>query len=573
MQNSEIAKVFHEIAELLEVSGENIFKIRAFEKATQTAESYSENLEDIYKKGGIKALEEIEGIGLSTAEIIEDLIKHGKSKRHSDLLKKFPKGFIKLLEIPGVGPKTALLLNKKFKIESVEDLEKALKKGLLSNIPGFKEKKQENIRKGLELKKKVAGRFLISEATEYAEALKSGIEKLKDADDVLVAGSLRRGKETIGDIDILVVSKKPKSIMEAFVKLPLVSRILAQGETKSSVVLKNGMQADLRVVPRKSFGAASHYFTGAKDHNIHIRQMAQKKGWKVNEYGIFDSKGRQIGGETEEEMFVKFGLKFIPPELREMRGEFEASKQNKLPDLIDLSDIKGDLQMHTKYSDGANTIEEMAEHAKKLGYSYIAITDHTKSTRIAGGLTEKEFLGELKYIEKLNSKGFKILKGVELDILKDGSLDYSDAVLKECDVVIAAIHSNFKMPRKQITERIIKALKNKYVNILSHPTGRLIGKRDPYEVDIDELFKAAADTGTHLEINSQPDRLDLSDVHAKKAKEMGILLSIDTDAHSASQLEYMRFGVMTARRGWLEKKDAINTLPLNGLLKKLYQKR
>jgi len=414
---------------------------------------------------------------------------------------------------------------------------------------------------------------LISEATEYAEALKSGIEKLKDADDVLVAGSLRRGKETIGDIDILVVSKKPKSIMEAFVKLPLVSRILAQGETKSSVVLKNGMQADLRVVPRKSFGAASHYFTGAKDHNIHIRQMAQKKGWKVNEYGIFDSKGRQIGGETEEEMFVKFGLKFIPPELREMRGEFEASKQNKLPDLIDLSDIKGDLQMHTKYSDGANTIEEMAEHAKKLGYSYIAITDHTKSTRIAGGLTEKEFLGELKYIEKLNSKGFKILKGVELDILKDGSLDYSDAVLKECDVVIAAIHSNFKMPRKQITERIIKALKNKYVNILSHPTGRLIGKRDPYEVDIDELFKAAADTGTHLEINSQPDRLDLSDVHAKKAKEMGILLSIDTDAHSASQLEYMRFGVMTARRGWLEKKDAINTLPLNGLLKKLYQKR
>jgi len=574
MENTEFAKIFWEIAELLELKAENPFKIRAYQKAAQNIEGLSENLADIYQKGGLKTLEEIPGIGAHIAGKIEDLIKTGIQKDHQKLLKEFPRGFIEMMRVPGIGPKTALLLRKKLKIDTADKLRKAVEKGRLKGLPGFREKKVENIKKGIALKERVKGKFLLSEADQYVHTLVRQLEKIKEVDRILPAGSYRRGEETVGDIDILVTAKKAGPIMKAFTHFPQVARVLSHGPTRSSVILKNDMQADIRVVLPKEFGSAAHYFTGNKPHNIRIREMAIKKGLKISEYGVFRG-NKWIAGKTEEDVFRSVGLPFIPPELRKGADEIEAARQGKLPKLIELSDLRGDLHMHSTYSDGGNSIEEMAETARKLGYEYIAITDHTKSTRVAGGQTEKEILKELEHIDRLNSKlkGFRVLKGAEVDILPDGSLDYPDSVLKELEVVIAAIHSNFKMEREKMTKRIIRALQNKYVSILSHPTGRLIGKRDPYQVDIEDIIKAAKDTGTYLELNSFPDRLDLSDVHCKRAKEEGVLISIDTDAHAASQLGMIKYGILTARRGWLEKKDVINTLPLDKLLVKLKAKR
>jgi len=574
MENSEFAKIFFEIAELLELKGENVFKIRAYQKAARNVENLSKNLEEIYKSGGIKALKEVPGIGESIAEHIEEIIKTGTFKKYQELLKEFPKDFTKMIEVPGIGPKTAMLLLKKLKIDSVEKLEEAVKAGKLRGLPGMGAKKEENILKGLELKKKVKGRFLLPESLVSADAIVKALKKLKEVDQIVPAGSLRRWQETIGDLDILVTSKSPEKIMKTFTTLPQVNQVLSKGLTKSSVVLKNGMQADVRVVEPKSFGAALHYFTGSKQHNILIREMAVKKGLKISEYGIFKGK-KQIGGKIEDEIFKSVGLPFIPPELRQGTDEIEAAKAGKLPKLIELENICGDLQMHTKWSDGNNSIEEMAEYGKKLGYEFIAITDHSKAVRVAGGMDEKEVLKQIKEIDKINSKlkGIKALKGIEVDILADGTLDLSDSVLKELDVVIAAVHSRFKMPKDEMTKRIVKAFDNKYVNILSHPTGRVIGKRDPYEVDMEKIIKAAADTGTHLEINAYPERLDLNDIHARQAKEKGVRISIGTDSHVDNQMDNMKYGVAVARRGWLEKNDVINTFSLEKLQKELKIKR
>lgn len=571
MENAEFAKIFREIAELLELKEENPFKIRAYQKAAGNIEALSENLEDIYKKGGLPLLKKIPGIGKSIAEHIEELIKKGKIQKYESLIKKFPKGFIEIANVPGMGPKTALLLHKKLKIDSMAKLEKAAKAGQLRHVPGMGAKKEENILRGIELKKKSHGRFLLDDAAAHAELIVEELSKLKEAKKILPCGSLRRGQETIGDIDILVTSSKPEPIMEAFIKLAVVKEALAHGDTKSSVIMKNGMQADLRVVPAKSFGAAAHYFTGCKGHNIHLRQLAQKKGWKVSEYGIFNSSGKQIGGETEEEMFSKFNLQYIPPELREMRGEFEAAQAGKIPKLIELKDIKGDLHLHTRATDGANSIEEMAEAAKKLGYEYILITDHTQSTRVAGGLNEKEMLKHLRDIRAAGKKvkGIKILAGAEVDILPDGSLDYPDEILRQLDMVVAAVHSRFKMPEEEMTRRITKAMENKYIKILAHPSGRLIGEREAYEVDMEKVLQAAKKNKVAIEVNAHPYRLDLYDIYCKRAKELGVKLVISTDAHSADQLELMKYGVITARRGWLEAKNVINTLPLDKLLERL----
>lgn len=562
------------MADLLELGEENPFRIRAYQKAAHNIESFSENVGSLYKKGGLTALEAIPGIGKGIAEHIEEMIKTGKLKAHEALLKKFPESLLELMAVPGIGPKTAILLHKKMKINSIDKLEKAAKEGKLEKLPGIRAKKIQNILSGIELKKRNVGRFSIGVALPYAEAIVASLKELKEVDKIVPCGSLRRAKETIGDIDILVTSKKPEKVMDAFVRFSQVEKVLAKGETKTSVLLKNGMQADIRVVEPESFGAAVYYFTGSKQHNIQVREMAVKRGLKINEYGIYRGEKR-IGGSEENDILRILGLSYIPPEIREAQGEIEAAKKGEVPALVELKDIRGDLHLHTKATDGSNTIEEMADAAKKMGYEYIAITDHTKSTRIAGGLTEKEALAHLKKIDQANKNaaGIRIIRGMEVDILPDGRMDYPDSVLKEIDIVFASVHSNFKMKRAEMTRRIISAMKNKYVTVLSHPTGRLIGERDAYEVDLEQVLKAAKDTGTFIELNGNPLRLDLDDIHCRKAKEMRIPIVITTDSHSASQLELMRYGVLAARRGWLEKKDIINALPFGKLIKTLALKR
>jgi DNA polymerase (family 10) len=569
VENQEFSKIFYEMAELLELGEENPFRIRAYQKAAQNIESLSEDLASTYKKGGIKALENIPGIGKGIAEHIEELIKTGKLKSHENLLKKFPKSLLEMMSVSGIGPKTSILLFKKLKIDSIKKLEDAAKTGKLEKLPGIRAKKIANILSGIELKKRHVGRFSIGDALPLAESIIKELKELKEVDQIIPCGSLRRGQETIGDIDILVTSKKPSIIMDKFIKLPQVDRVLAKGGTRSAVILRNGMQADIRVVDPKSFGAAVHYFTGSKQHNIQIRELGIKKGLKINEYGVF-KKENLIGGEKENDVFKALGLPYIPPEIRTGSGEIEAAQNNSLPQLIELKDIKGDLHMHTIATDGSNTIDEMAAAAKKLGYEYIAITDHSLSTRVAGGLTKVELLAHIKKIEKANSRSpIKILKGSEVDILPDGSLDYPDEILKQLDIVFASVHSNFKMSKPEMTKRMIKALKNKYVHVLSHPTGRLIGEREGYEVDLDEILKAARDNGTFIELNAHPLRLDLDDVHCRRAKELGIKIVITTDAHSSTQLELMKYGVITARRGWLEPEDILNCLPYRELMKRL----
>jgi DNA polymerase (family 10) len=475
-----------------------------------------------------------------------------------------------LINIPGVGPKTAILLYKKLKIDTINKLEKAAKSGALNDLPGMGAKKTENILRGITLKKKSHGRFLLDDATAHAELIVEELKKLKEVKRILPCGSLRRGQETIGDIDILIVSDQPETVMDHFAKLAAVQHVLAKGTTKSSVVLKNGMQADLRVVEDKSFGSAAHYFTGSKDHNIAIRVMAQKRGLKVSEYGVFRGK-TQLAGKTEEEFYKKFGLQYIPPELRENRGELEAAKHHTIPELVELSDIKGDLHMHTTASDGFNSIAEMAAAAKKLGYEYIAITDHSQSTRVAHGLKSQELLKHIKEIKAVAKKltGIKILAGSEVDILPNGDIDYSDELLAQLDIVLISIHANFKMPRRDMTQRFVKALANPHSNLLTHPTGRLIGEREPYEVDMEEVLQAAKKYHKLIEVNAHPKRLDLTDVYCKRAKELGVKIVISTDAHATDQLNLMRYGVTTARRGWLEARDVANTLPLAKLQKLL----
>ena len=574
MENSEIAKIFRDIAEFLELKEENPFKIRAYQKAAQNIESLSGNIKSVYDKGGIKALREIPGIGEHISQKIEEILKTGKLGLHERLKKEFPPHFVELMRVQGIGPKTAVMLRKKLKIDSPEKLEKAAKAGKLKGLPLMGAKKEENIIKGVEQHKRHISRFILPTALSHADSIINYLKKLKEVEEAVAAGSLRRMKETIGDIDILVISKEPKKVMDHFVKFKEVARVLGQGETKSSVVLKSGIQVDVRVLPKEDFGASLHYFTGSKLHNIQIRQLAQDKGLKVSEYGVFKGKKR-LFGKTEEEVFKSVGLPYIPPEIRGGTGEIEAAKKKKLPKLIELKDIKGDFHVHTKASDGGNSIEEMALAAKALGYKYIAITDHSVSSRIASGLSEKELIQHLKKIDAANKKikGITILKGSEVDISPEGKLDYKESILKELDVVIAAVHSKFGMKKQEMTKRIVSAMQNKYVNILAHPTGRLLGKRDPYEIDMDMILEEAKKTGTYIELNSYPERLDLFDIYCRKAKELGILIAINTDAHTTSQLENIKYGIAIGRRGWLEAWDILNSLPLNKVLKKLHAKR
>lgn len=569
MKNIEIAKIFYEIADILEMKNVQ-WKPRAYRKAAKALESLSEDVEVIYKKGGIKALEEIPGVGQRLAKKIIEYIETGKIKEHQRLTKKIPKGLDELMEVMGLGPKKVMVLYKKLGIKNIKDLEKAVKKHKLKNVFRFGEKTEENILKGLEVFKRGKQRILLGLALPTANNIIKQLKILKEIHKIEYAGSLRRMQETIGDIDILVTASNPEPVMNLFTKLPDVARVFAKGKTKSSVLLKNGMQADVRVVEDASFGSAMQYFTGNKEHNIRLREIAIKKGLKLSEYGLFNKKtNKKVAGKTEEEVYKKLNMPYIEPELRENRGEIEAAKKKMLPKLINYNDINGDFHIHSKWSDGSETIENLARNAMKLGYQYICITDHSKTRAIAHGLSEESLLKQINEISKLNRKfrKFRIFSSSEVDILLDGSLDYDESILKKLDIVTVAVHSGFKLSKRQTTERIIKALENKYVKILEHPTGRIINKREPYEVDIEQIFAVAKEKKKFLEINSMPDRLDLNDVLVKKAKEQGIKLVIGTDAHSLDHLRFMKLGVAVARRGWCEKKDILNTYPLEKVIK------
>ncbi len=564
MKNKEVAELLFNIADILDMLGV-AFKPRAYRKAARAIENLGEDIEVYFRSN---RLEEIPGVGKSIAEKISEFLETGKSSYYEELKKKVPEGVAAMVEIPGMGPKKAMVLYKKLGIKSISDLETAIKKKKLRGLRGFGEKTEQDILKGIELLKSGMERFLLGEALPIAEEISNRLRGLNGVERVEIAGSTRRMKETVGDLDILVISKNPQPIMKFFTSMIEVKRVLAEGSTKSSILLKNNLQVDLRVIPKESFGAALQYFTGSKDHNIALREICKKKGWKLSEYGLFDSKQRMIAGSNEEGIYKKLGMSFIPPELRENKGEIEAALKNKLPKLIGYTDIKGDLHIHSKWSDGSNTIREIALEAKKLGYEYVGIADHSKSQRIAHGLSEADVIKRNKEIDKLNnSLPIRILKVMEVDILADGTLDYSDKVLKSLDVVIVAVHSRFKSSKSEMTKRIVKALENPYVNILAHPTGRLIGQREAYEIDIDAVIKAAKQNNVFLEVNANPERLDLKDAYVRKAVDYGAKLAIGTDSHHISNMRFMRYGIATARRGWARKQDVINTLKYKDLKK------
>jgi DNA polymerase (family 10) len=567
MKNFEVVKILSEIGIFLEMDDVQ-FKPRAYEKAARSIEALEEDVGEIYKKGGIKALMEIPGVGRHIAAKIEELITTGKLEYYEKLRKKVPVDLENLSKIEGLGPKKIKVLWQRLKIKNIDDLEKAALAHRLSKLPGFKEKTEENIIKGIEFAKKSKGRYVLGFALPLIRDIEKRLRNLPEVKKVLVAGSVRRMKETIGDADFLVISEKPKKVMDFFVSMPEVIDVIGKGGTKSTVKLKTGMDADVRVLPEESFGGALQYFTGNIDHNIAMRRIAQEKGWKLSEYGLFQG-NKQIDAKTEEEVYKKLGLQWVPPELRENTGEIEAAMKNNLPKLIGYKDLKGDLQSNSNWTDGANSIREMAEEARKIGLEYIVVTDHSKSLAMTGGLDEKMLLKQGREIDKLNEQieGIRVLRGVELNILKDGSLDITDEVLEKLDFVGAAVHSYFNQSKEEMTKRVLKAIENPNVDFLCHPTARQIQRREPIQLDVEKIMEASKDNGTILDIDAYPDRLDLKDEYIRKAVEIGTKLGVSSDAHSVVQLHYLELGIAQARRGWATAKDIVNTKKMEEFLK------
>ena len=568
MKNQEIAKIFNEIAGLLEIKNDNPFRIRAYRRAALNVEGLTRNVEDLSED----ELLEVPGVGKELAAKIAEYIKTGNIAAHQELKKEIPQIVLDLESVPGLGPKTAILLHEKLHIKSIDELAKLAEEHKLAGLRGIKGKTEENILKGIGMLRRGQERSPLGKVLPIAQDLVDQLRLKAPLTRIDIAGSLRRWKDTIKDIDILAMSDNPKEVMRVFVHLPHVKEVIMQGPTKSSVVIKEGLQVDLRVVEKESYGAALAYFTGSKEHNIRLREMAVKRGLTINEYGIFRVKDNtKLGGEKEEDTYKILDLQYVPPEMREDRGEIEAAIEGKLPKLVTVNDIKGDLHVHSKWSDGSHTFEQLAEVAKEHGYSYFALTDHSQGLGVARGLTVERLAEQKREIDTLNKKlkNIRILHGTEVDIRSDGTLDFHDDVLQTLDIVVASIHSGFKQTKEQLTSRIVAAMKNPYVSIIAHPTGRLIGERDAYEVDMDEILKTAKETGTAMEINAYPLRLDLSDIYAKKAKELRIPIVISTDAHVTTQFNFMSYGVSIARRSWLEKEDIANTLDVKQLLKKL----
>jgi len=564
MRNLEIASIFNQIADLLEIQVANQFRIRAYRRAAISLENLTDNIEVLVRQGSVK---DIAGIGEDLARKIIEYIDTGKMDFFEDLKREVPSGLVKLVSIPSIGPKTAKAIYDRFPVQTDEELEDLCRSDKLLGVPGFKKKTLENILRGIEIYRRRKGNYLLGKARPIADHVCRFLEGF--ADRVAFAGSLRRMKEIVHDVDILAASTKPEETMAAFLKFPLVREVLAQGGTKASVRVDDDLQIDLRVIDLKSWGAAMHYFTGSKAHNIRMRERAIKMGLKLNEYGLFDSNDKSIAGATEEEIFEKLGLPYIPPVLREDLGEIEAALNSSLPRVVEVGDIQGDLHMHTTWSDGKYSVEEMVEASRKRGYKYVAVTDHSKSLGVAGGLSDEDLLRHTEEVRQVGTKfsDIRVLAGTEVDIRQDGTLDYPDELLAQLDFVVASIHSGFKQDRASLTARVVAAMQNPHVRVIGHPTGRLLGDREGYDLDFDEVMKEAARTRTCLEVNANFHRLDLSDVLCRKAREMGVHVIINTDSHNYDDLLNLPYGVATAQRGWMERERVLNAQPVEEMLR------
>jgi DNA polymerase (family 10) len=570
VHNIEIANIFDEIADFLEIEDENPFRIRAYRNAARTVRGLGSDLKDMVAAG--EDLTELPGIGKELAAKIREMLETGTVKALVKLQQRIPQSVTEILKLPNLGPKRVRILYHDLKIENLQQLAKAAGQGRIRTLEGFGEKIEKAILEAVEARTQKEKRFMIAEAGRYVHSLIDYLKNVPGAKEVVAAGSYRRARETVGDLDILVTARKTSPLMDRFVEYDEVAEVLAKGKTRSSVVLRCGLQVDVRLVAQSSFGAALQYFTGSKDHNIAIRRLGQQRGLKINEYGVFRFEKR-VAGRTEESVYRALDLPLIPPELRENRGEIEAARDKCLPDLVEVKDIKGDLHMHTQMTDGRNSLKEMALAARQRGFKYIAITEHSDRLKVAGGLDPPRLMQQMEEIDRLNEalKGITILKGIEVEILEDGSLDLDDTVLARLDLVVGTVHSYFDLPPEKQTERILRAMDHRYFSMLAHPTGRRLNEREPYRVDMARIIHKARDRGCFLELNSNPRRLDLYDIYCVAAKAQGVLVSVNSDAHSVNDFDYLAFGVAQARRGWLEKDNVLNTRSLAQLRKLLKQ--
>jgi len=566
VKNREIAAILYEMAELLELHAENRFKIIAFSRAARAIESLKEDIVQVCREN---RLQSIPGVGKAIAQKVEEYLRTGRIQSHQELLAQTPSGQSELLKISGLGPKTINMLHEKLNISNLDDLEKAATEHRIRRLPRMGETREKNIQRSIERYKKRSQRILYSTAEPIVNEILAYLGGIAGLEHITAAGSFRRGKETVGDIDILATATRPEEVVASFVRMPMVEEVLAKGPTKASVIVQETIQVDLRIVEHRSYGTVLQYFTGSKDHNVRMRQLALGRGYSLSEYSLTRLADNQdLFYEREEDVYAALGLQYIPPEMREDNGEIEAALEGRLPSIVELKDLRGDLHVHSSWSDGRASIQEMAEAARLLGYEYIAICDHSPSIGIAGGLVPEKLEQKIEAVATANEalEGITVLMGTEVDIKADGELDYPDELLARCDVVVASVHMGQQQAERAITGRLISAIENKNVDIIGHPTGRIINQREPYGLDIQAVLEAAARNGTALEINAYPGRLDLNDINARAAKEMGVRMSVNTDAHDPTMLLNMKYGVNVARRAWLEKKDLLNAMSLPELM-------